>query len=38
MADVLNALVVLAMVVYVWMVGPIRWFRGRKGRPLPDVW
>ena len=48
MVEVLAALIVLALVVYGWMVQPIRWFRSR-GRVvprnprsrlvrLPDVW
>ena len=36
--DVLAPLVVLAFTVYVWMVQPVRWFRGHRERPLPDVW
>jgi hypothetical protein len=24
--------------VYVWIIGPVRWFSGHKGRPLPDLW
>lgn len=39
MTEALAILAVLAAVVYVWMIGPVRWFRDRhKGRPLPDVW
>lgn len=39
LADVLVSLVVLSAVVYVWIIGPVRWFRSRqKARPLPDVW
>jgi len=38
MLDAVTLLVVLALVGYVWVVEPVRWFCGRKERPLPDVW
>ena len=38
LSEVLVPLVVLAAVVHVWVIGPVRWFSGHKGRPLPDVW
>jgi hypothetical protein len=38
LADGLVTLVVLAVVVYVWIIGPVGWFSGHKGRPLPDLW
>ena len=37
LTDALVALVVVAMVVYVWVVQPLRWFVARK-RHLPDAW
>jgi hypothetical protein len=37
-AEVLVPLGVLAAVVPVWIIRPVRWFSGHKERPLPDVW
>jgi hypothetical protein len=48
-ADAVAPLIVLAIVVYLWMVEPIRWFRrrsrgqasrdpGQRTARLPDVW
>lgn len=38
LADAFMILVVLAVVAYVWIVQPVKWFRSHKGRRLPDVW
>jgi hypothetical protein len=35
--DAIVILVVVSLIGWVWFVGPVRWFRSRKGR-LPDVW
>jgi len=37
MAEFALFLAVVAAVGWVWFVGPVRWFRSRKGR-LPGVW
>jgi hypothetical protein len=37
MLDAVAIFVVPAAIGWVWFVGPVRWFRSRKGR-LPDVW
>jgi hypothetical protein len=38
LTDAVVALIVVAAVVYVWIVRPIMWFRGRRAQPLPDQW
>ena len=38
MTEILVALVVAALVGYVWVVQPIRWFHRRRKSRLPDVW
>jgi hypothetical protein len=39
MTDVLTAVLIAAMVIYVWMIQPIKRFRRRGNRPrLPDPW
>ena len=39
MLDAIAPIAVLALVVYVWLIQPAKWFYGqRKDRHLPDAW